>query len=157
MIRFLLAVSVVLLAGCTGDAPIADSEPSGSNDRPNILLIVADDKAFSDLGKFDGDRVHLINFNDAGFRWHLFEIATSLYFILGEPFFEQARDALIRGYRRQRQLPDEQLVLLPLFFLARGLTYVSWVHTRRETETAKELTPMLLTAACELAEGYLSN
>ena len=48
-------------------------------------------------------------------------------------------------------------LLVPLFFLARGLTYVAWVHTRHETETAKELTPMLLTAACELAEEYLSN
>jgi Ser/Thr protein kinase RdoA (MazF antagonist) len=105
----------------------------------------------------DGDRVRLIDFDDAGFGWHLFEIATSLYFILGEPFFDQARDALIRGYRTHRQLHDERLVLLPLFFLARGLSYVGWVHTRRETETAKELTPMLLAAVCELAEGYLSN
>jgi len=47
--------------------------------------------------------------------------------------------------------------LLPLFFLARGFTYIGWVHTRHETETAKELTPMLLTAACELAEDYLSK
>ena len=105
----------------------------------------------------DGDRVRLIDFDDAGFGWHLFEIATSLYFILGEPFFEQARDALIKGYRRHRQLPDEYLELLPLFFLARGFTYVGWVHTRSETETAKELTPMLLESACTLAEEYLSN
>lgn len=105
----------------------------------------------------DGDCVRLIDFDDAGFGWHLFEIATSLYFILGEPFFDQARDALIGGYRRHRQLPDEQLVLLPLFFLARGLSYVGWVHTRRETETAKELTPTLLESACTLTEEYLSN
>ena len=105
----------------------------------------------------DGDRVRLIDFDDAGFGWHLFEIATSLYFILHEPFFDRARDALIEGYRRHRQLPDEYLELLPLFFLARGFTYVGWVHTRRETETAKELTPLLLESACTLAEEYLSN
>jgi len=105
----------------------------------------------------DADHIRLIDFDDAGFGWHLFEIATSLYFIMDEPFFDQARDALIEGYRRHRQLPDEQLELLPLFFLARGFTYVGWVHTRRETETAKELTPMLLEGACTLAEEYLSN
>ena len=105
----------------------------------------------------DADHVRLIDFDDAGFGWHLFEIATSLYFIMDEPFFDQARDALIEGYRRHRQLPDEQLELLPLFFLARGFTYVGWVHTRRETETAKELTPMLLEGACTLAREYLSN
>jgi len=105
----------------------------------------------------DGDSVRLIDFDDAGFGWHLFEIATSLYFIQDEPFFDQARDALISGYRRHRQLSDEQLEQLPLYFLARGFTYIGWVHTRSETETAAELTPMLLEGACTLAEQYLSN
>jgi Ser/Thr protein kinase RdoA (MazF antagonist) len=105
----------------------------------------------------DGNGVRLIDFDDAGFGWHLFELATSLYFVQDEPWFDQAKDALIRGYRLHRQLADEELELLPLFFLARGFTYVGWVHTRQETETARELTPMLLASACELAEDYLRN
>jgi len=46
---------------------------------------------------------------------------------------------------------------LPLHFLARGFTYIGWVHTRHETETARELTPMLLASACELADEYLNH
>lgn len=103
----------------------------------------------------DGDDVRLIDFDDAGFGWHVFELATSLYFIQGEAYFERARNALISGYRKFRQLTDEDLELLPLFFLARGFTYVGWVHTRSETETARELTPYLVEKACELAEDYL--
>ena len=105
----------------------------------------------------DGDQVRLIDFDDAGFGWHLFELVTCLFFIKGEDYFEQAQEALIAGYREHRQLPDEQLELLPLFFLARAYTYVGWGHTRHETETAKELTPMLLAAACGLTEEYLSK
>jgi Ser/Thr protein kinase RdoA (MazF antagonist) len=104
-----------------------------------------------------GNEVRLIDFDDAGFGWHLFELVTSLYFIAGERYFEAARDALIEGYRLHRQLTDEQLEMMSLLFLARGFTYVGWVHTRHETETAQELTPMLLDAACELAEEYLSK
>ena len=70
----------------------------------------------------DGDDVRLIDFDDAGFGWHLFELATSLYFILGEPYFDRAQDALIAGYRMHRQLSDEELESLPLHFLARGFT-----------------------------------
>ncbi len=103
----------------------------------------------------DGDDVRLIDFDDSGFGWHLFELATSLYFIRGEPYFEQAQEALIAGYRKHRHLSDEELESLPLHFLARGFTYVGWVHTRHETETARELTPMILSSACELAENYL--
>ncbi len=105
----------------------------------------------------DGDEVRLIDFDDAGFGWHLFELATSLYFIRGEPYYERARDALFAGYRRHRGLSDAQFELLSLFFLARGLTYVGWVHTRAETDTAAELTPAILQMACELAEDYLSR
>jgi Ser/Thr protein kinase RdoA (MazF antagonist) len=142
------------------------------------LLVKGRDRVYRDLGNLakspgsysmihadfvaenvlvDAGQVRLIDFDDAGFGWHLFELATSLYFIQGEPYFDAAQHALIEGYRSHRQLTDAQLELLPLFMLARGFTYVGWVHTRQETDTAKELTPVLLAAVCELAENYLSN
>ena len=105
----------------------------------------------------DGRELRLIDFDDAGFGWHLFELVTSLYFIRGEQYFDRAQEALIEGYRAHRPLSEQQLELMPLFFLARGFTYLGWVHTRHETETARELTPMLLDSACELAENYLAN
>ena len=103
----------------------------------------------------DGTEVRLIDFDDAGYGWHLFELVTALFFLQGESYFDSAKNALIDGYRKHRQLSDEQLKLLPLFFMARSTTYVGWVHTRAETETAQELTPTLVEAACELAEEYL--
>ncbi|HNP35957.1 MAG TPA: phosphotransferase [Woeseiaceae bacterium] len=105
----------------------------------------------------DGTRVRLIDFDDAGFGWHLFELATSLYFIMGESYFELARDALIDAYCSERPLSDEDLEQLPLFFLARACTYVGWVHTRPGTDTARDLTPMLVDGACTLAESYLRS
>ncbi|MEX2495142.1 MAG: phosphotransferase [Woeseia sp.] len=104
-----------------------------------------------------GDRVRLIDFDDAGFGWHLFELATPLFFLLDEPYFDEASKGVISGYRMRRTLEDEQLELLPLFFLARGLTYISWVHTRPETTTARELTGMLVDTCCRLARDYLSE
>lgn len=105
----------------------------------------------------DGDRVRVLDFDDAGFGWHLFEIATSLYFHIGQPYFGAIRAALVAGYRSQRALPAEQLARLPLFFAARGCTYLGWVHTRPETETARQLTPMLIEAACAAAGEYLQT
>ncbi len=105
----------------------------------------------------DGDRVRVIDFDDAGFGWHLFELATSLYFISGDESYSTARDALIRGYRSERALSDEQLEWLPLFLAARGTTYLGWVHTRQGSETAQELTPFLIERACAAAEAYLAT
>ncbi len=105
----------------------------------------------------DGDHVRLIDFDDAGFGWHLFELATALYFEMDAPHYDAAFEALIAGYRTHRSLPEDQLAWLPLFLLARGFTYLGWVHTRQETETARELTPVLVTKACALAEDYLMS
>jgi Ser/Thr protein kinase RdoA (MazF antagonist) len=105
----------------------------------------------------DGERLRIIDFDDAGFGWHLFEIATSLYFIRRDPHYEIARDALIAGYRRHRSLPDEHLRLLPMFLAARGTTYLGWVHTRKGEATAQELTPQLVELADAAADDYLRS
>lgn len=105
----------------------------------------------------DGSHVRLIDFDDAGFGWHLFEMATSLFFAAADGNFEALRDAFTRGYRSQRELRDADLEKLPLFMLARASTYLGWVHTRSETETARELTPMIVELVCATAEEYFAG
>lgn len=105
----------------------------------------------------DGDKVQIIDFDDAGFGWHLFELATALYFIQPDKNYAIARDALLEGYREQRPLADEKLAKLPLFLAARSLTYLGWVHTRPGTETAIELEPMLVDMCCKTVTAYLAG
>jgi len=103
----------------------------------------------------DGDRLRLIDFDDAGFGWHVFELATSLFFIIEEPYFEQAKESFISGYHKHREMSDDSLKNLDLIMLARSLTYIGWMHTRSYTETAKELTPWLLDLSSRLIKNYL--
>jgi Ser/Thr protein kinase RdoA (MazF antagonist) len=119
-------------------------------------LIHADLVPENILVDVDGGRLRIIDFDDAGFGWHMFEIATSLYFIRRDPHYETARDALIAGYRRHRPLPDEHLRLLPMFLAARGTTYLGWVHTRKGEATARELMPQLIELAEAAADDYFA-
>ena len=52
----------------------------------------------------DGTRIRLLDFDDAGYGWHLFEIATSLYFHIGQPYFAAIERAVLDGYRTERAL-----------------------------------------------------
>jgi Ser/Thr protein kinase RdoA (MazF antagonist) len=104
----------------------------------------------------EGPRIRLIDFDDAGYGWHVFEIATTLYFHIGQPYFGSIENAMLAGYRTQRGLTADDEGLLPLFYAARGFTYLGWVHTRRETATARELTPTLIELACGAATRYLA-
>ena len=103
----------------------------------------------------DGDRVVLLDFDDAGFGWHLFDLATVWTMFLGAGHVEAMRFGVIEGYRRERDLPDEQLARMPLFELVRAFSYLGWVHSRGDTATARAIAPRIAALACDLAEAYL--
>lgn len=105
----------------------------------------------------EGGELQLIDFDDAGFGWHMFELATALYFCLNDPRLAQIQAALLAGYDSVKPLTDADRASLPLFLALRGTTYLGWVHTRRNSRTAEELAPMLIERACELANAYLAS
>ncbi|MDH4041096.1 MAG: phosphotransferase [Gammaproteobacteria bacterium] len=170
-------------AGLVGPTPFWGPfwELAALTDEQRQLLIAARDRVYVDMEAYaadpgnadryslihadfvaenlmvDGDVVRLIDFDDAGFGWHLFELATALYFEMEADYYQDAYTALVQGYREYRSLPDSQLDYLPLFLLARSFTYLGWVHTRFETETARQMTPMLVEKACNVAQAYLAG
>lgn len=106
---------------------------------------------------FDGDRVNLIDFDDCGFGWHMFELATALFFLAHQRDYVELTRALLRGYRQLRALSPEHEAMLPLFLFLRGTTYLGWTQTRYETETAQTQGPMIIERTCALAERYLNG
>lgn len=72
----------------------------------------------------------VIDFDDAGFGWHLYDVATSLVSRVDGDDFDLCRDALVDGYRTVRPLPDEHLELLSVFLLARMMMQLGWMNSR---------------------------
>jgi Ser/Thr protein kinase RdoA (MazF antagonist) len=103
----------------------------------------------------EGPRLRLIDFDDAGFGWHMFELATALYFCVEDPRYEHIKAALLEGYHRVKPLTEADRKTLALFLMLRGTTYLGWIHTRQGTPTALEMAPMLIERACGLAREYL--
>lgn len=98
----------------------------------------------------------LIDFDDAGYGWYMFELATALFFHLDEPNYEALETALLEGYLsvRDRGVSKD---LFPLFHFLRSVTYLGWVHTRKDTQTAREMTPMFIDKALGLANAYVAT
>lgn len=99
----------------------------------------------------------LIDFDDCGYGWHLFELATALYFISDEPYYDDARRALIEGYEAVRPVDQGMWPHWQTLMTARATTYVGWIHTRPHTETAEEMGPWLVESACAHGDEYLSS
>ena len=104
-----------------------------------------------------GGQVRPIDFDDAGYGWHIFDIATTLYFLADDPHYPDLRDALISGYQEVRPLTQAELDALPLFLMLRGTTYLGWVASRSETPTARDLTPDLVDRCCKMCRTYLDG
>ena len=103
----------------------------------------------------DGERVIPLDFDDCGFGWHLFDLATVWTIYHGSDLAEAIRAGVVEGYRSERDLPDEELEHLPLFELARAFSYLGWVHTRSETASAQSLAAEVAQLVCTLGEAYL--
>jgi len=80
----------------------------------------------------DGPRTAVIDFDDAGFGWHQYDLAVALVAYQEHPGFTAFRDACIAGYRSVRAMSDADLALLPMFLLIRDLAQLGWLHQRPE-------------------------
>lgn len=78
----------------------------------------------------DGERIEMIDFDDGGYGWRMFDIATALFKNREEPEFPRMKAALIEGYRAVRPLSDSDLDRLPLFMVLRSVTYIGWAGDR---------------------------
>jgi Ser/Thr protein kinase RdoA (MazF antagonist) len=95
----------------------------------------------------DGERLTVIDFDDAGFGWHQYDLAVALHEYRNREDFEVLQQAMIRGYRQERNITDQDLALLPLFLLVRTLALMGWSHARPELSNPKRI-PRLISAAC---------
>ncbi|HIG42894.1 MAG: phosphotransferase [bacterium] len=93
------------------------------------------------------DGLVVIDFDDAGFGWHQYDLAVALFSHSDRPDFDAIEYALIEGYRTQRSLSDEDASLLTLFTLIRNLALIGWANARPELERDEYLR-FLIDKAC---------
>ena len=85
------------------------------------------------------DRLTVIDFDDAAFGWHVFDIAVALKYYQTEPGFDALQAALLKGYRAVRPLSDVDAALIPTFIMIRRMAQIGWLHQRPEIDAAEFL------------------
>jgi Ser/Thr protein kinase RdoA (MazF antagonist) len=103
------------------------------------------------------DSVHVIDFDDCGFGWFLYDLGSSLSFIEDDPRVPELVDAWVEGYRRVRPLTAPEVAELPTFVMLRRLLLVAWIGSHADTDLARDMGPAFTAGTCALAEDYLSK
>jgi len=98
--------------------------------RENILL--------------EGNQLQLIDFDDCGFGYRLFDVATTLGKNWLEDDAKELEAAFIEGYTSVRQ---QDWQYLPMFTMLRALTYVGWIVPRIDEPGSDERQERFIRAA----------
>ncbi len=99
--------------------------------RPDITSVIHADMHPGNL-LVDGSTVRLLDFDDAAFGLHHYDLAVALLSYHNHQHFDELEDGLIAGYRSQRPWSDEDRAELPTFLLVRALAIIGWLADRPE-------------------------
>lgn len=97
------------------------------------------------------DGVRIIDFDDAGFGWYLYDPASALLVYHGSDLYQPLLASWQEGYRAVRPLADADLAELPTFLLLRCFYALGWLHLRRGSPWAEAFNGPVIAATTALA------
>jgi Ser/Thr protein kinase RdoA (MazF antagonist) len=84
----------------------------------------------------DGDLVALLDFDDCGFGWFVYDLAASLSFIETRDDVGGLIAAWVAAYTTLRPLQPADLEIIPAMILLRRMALLAWIGSHRETPLA---------------------
>lgn len=103
-----------------------------------------------------GDEIKVIDFDDCGFGWFLYDLATSVSFIEHMPYLDELIASWLKGYSKIRLLTDEEKEMIPTFILMRRLQLISWIGSR-DNETTRLLGENYTLQSDDLVKAYVEK
>jgi Ser/Thr protein kinase RdoA (MazF antagonist) len=105
----------------------------------------------------DGGNVKVIDFDDSGFSWFLYDCATTVSFFEHAPEVPDLLAAWVRGYRRIGSLSEDEENEIATFVMLRRLLLIAWIGSHSETELAQSMGVSYTNETIPLCERYLSR
>ena len=103
----------------------------------------------------DGDKVKVIDFDDSGFGWFMYDAATMVSFHEHEAEVPELMAHWAEGYRRVRPLRAEDEKEIETFVMFRRLLLLAWLGSHAEIDLALQLKAHFAEQSTDLCEAYL--
>jgi Ser/Thr protein kinase RdoA (MazF antagonist) len=101
--------------------------------------------------------VSVIDFDDCGFSWYLYDLGTTVSFFEHSPAVPGLIDSWLTGYRTTGTVTAADEAEIWTFILYRRLLLVAWIGTHQAVDIAAELGAGYTRDSCDLAERYLTG
>ena len=122
-------------------------------DRYN--LIHADMRLANLLVSPSGTR--LIDFDDCGFGWLMYDFAAAISFIEDDPRVPDLKAAWLRGYRSVRKLDPVQEAEIDTMVMLRRMALLAWIGSHMDAPEPQALAPGFAATTARLADAYLKE
>jgi Ser/Thr protein kinase RdoA (MazF antagonist) len=123
---------------------------------PEVFNLVHGDMRLANL-LLDGSTVKVIDFDDCGFSWFLYDCATTVSFFEEKPEVPELIKAWVRGYRRVGVLDPIAEADIETFVMLRRILLVAWIGSHADTELARSMGASYSEGTVPLCERYLSR
>jgi Ser/Thr protein kinase RdoA (MazF antagonist) len=130
---------------------------AGYGNGPESFGLIHADTRLANLLVQDGTTA-VIDFDDSGFGWYLYDLGTSVSFFEDDPAVPDLVAAWLDGYRKAGgALSAADVAEAWTFILFRRLLLTAWIGSHPAAAGAAELGAGYTGGSCELAEKYLSG
>ena len=106
----------------------------------------------------DAAGLWVIDFDDCGFGWWMYDFAAAVSFIETDPRLPELAALWCEGYRRSTPISQADEAILPVLIMLRRLLLTAWIGSRADSDTALALGgPDFTQTSVALADRYLTG
>ncbi len=105
----------------------------------------------------DDGKTKVIDFDDCGFGWLLYDCATTVSFFEHKPEVPALLQSWVKGYRKVIDLPAADEAEIGTFVMLRRLLLVAWIGSHSETDLARSMGIDYTAGTVPLCKAYLRD
>lgn len=105
----------------------------------------------------DSSGTRLIDFDDCGFGWFLYDFATGISFMEDDPRVPALKAAWVRGYEKISPLTEADRDEIDTFVMLRRMALLAWIGSHIEAPEPLALAPDFARVTAELGAAWLEK
>ena len=106
----------------------------------------------------DEESTAIIDFDDCGFGWFLFDLATALSFLEEREDVQYLIKSWLVGYSKVAQIPMGSDLIIPTLIMLRRIQLIGWIgYQQRHLEFARQIGHKFTLDSFRLAKEYLDR
>ncbi|QGY00419.1 aminoglycoside phosphotransferase [Roseovarius faecimaris] len=105
----------------------------------------------------DSNGTRLIDFDDCGWGWFLYDFAAAISFIEDDPRIPDLKAAWVRGYRTVREMSAEEEAEIDTFVMLRRMALLAWIGSHIEAPEPQELAPGFAATTARLGQAWMDR